>query len=257
MGPHSLTLLWGRGNLRKWKWVNLVASCRMSIIIVCPGCRKRYAVNEKFAGKTGHCPNCKHPIRVPAPPAEFKVHTPEEFADGGRSTTDMPVLKPIAREQTKFNPLAAAGIACAATAIFAAAFLGGNIGLLNNHGFFVAAGLAIISPLLALAGYSFLYDDELEPYKGNSLYIRSAICGLSYALLWGAFAYVSDIVLTGEVWNWVFVAPPFFAAGTMIAVTTFDLEYGNGFFHYSFYLLVIILLRWTAGLGWIWDINVK
>ncbi len=229
----------------------------MSIIVVCPGCRKRYAVNEKFAGKAGHCPNCKHPILVPAPAAEVKIHTPQQFAGGGRSAADVPVLRPIAREQMKFNPLMAAGIACAATAIFAAVLLGGKIGLLNHHHFYTAAGLAIISPLLAWAGYSFLYDDELEPYKSRSLFIRSAICGLTYALLWGAFAYVSDIVLTGEVWNWVFIAPPFLLAGTMVAVTTFDLEYGNGFFHYSFYLLVIILLRWTAGLGWIWDINVK
>ena len=225
----------------------------MSIIVVCPGCRKRYAVNEKFAGKTGHCPNCKHPIKVPALATEVKVRTPEEFENGGRSTTDLLVLKPIAREQTKFNPLMATGIACAAMVIFAAAFLGGKLGLLDHHHLFTAAGLAIISPLLAWAGYGFLYDDELEPYKGNSLFIRSAICGLTYALLWGMFAYVSDIVLTGEVWNWVFIAPPFLIAGMMVAVTTFDLEYGNGFFHYSFYLLAIILLRWTAGLGWLWD----
>ncbi len=229
----------------------------MSIIVVCPGCRKRYAVNEKFAGKTGHCPNCKHPVRVPERAAEVVVHTPEQFENGGRSTTDQLVLQPIAREQTKFNPVTAAGIACAATAIFAGAFLGGKIGLLNNHHFFTAVGLALISPLLAWAGYSFLYDDELEPYKSHSLFIRSAICGLAYALLWGVFAYVSDIVLTGDVWNWAFIAPPFLAAGTMVAVTTFDLEYGNGFFHYSFYLLVIIILRWAAGLGWIWDINAK
>jgi hypothetical protein len=235
----------------------MVASCRMSIIIVCPGCRKRYAVNEKFAGKSGHCPNCRHPIKVPLQAAEVKIHTPELFDSGGRSTTDQLVLKPIAREETKFNPLFASGIACAAVTIFACALLGGKIGLLNNHHFITAVGLAIVSPLIAWAGYSFLYDDELEPYKYKSLFIRSAICGLAYALLWGVFAYVSDVILTGDVWNWAFIAPPFLAAGTMIAVTAFDLEFGNGFFHYSFYLLMIILLRWTAGLGWIWDINIK
>jgi len=230
---------------------------RMSILIVCPGCRKRFAVNEKFAGKSGHCPNCKHPITVPAKNGEVIVHTPEQFDNGGQSTTGQLVLKPIPREEAKFNPLAAAGVACVATAIFTGALLGGKIGLFKDNLLVTALGLALISPLLAMAGYSFLYDDELEPYKSKSLFIRSAICGLIYALLWGVFAYVSDIVLTGDVWNWVFIAPPFFAAGTMIAVTTFDLEYGNGFFHYSFYLLVIILLRWTAGLGWIWDIIVK
>jgi hypothetical protein len=78
---------------------------------------------------------------------------------------------------------------------------------------------------------------------------------LIYALLWGVFAYVSDSYMTGDIWNWVFIAPPFLAAGAMVAVATLDLEYGNGFFLYSFYLLVIILLRWTAGMDWIWNIK--
>jgi uncharacterized CHY-type Zn-finger protein len=227
----------------------------MSILVVCPGCRKRFSVNEKFAGKSGHCPNCKHPITVPGKTGEVKIHDPEPFEQGGRSTTDQLVLKPIAREEAKFNLLTAAGIACVAVLIFAGALLGGKIGLFKDNLFTTTAGLVLISPLLALAGYSFLYDDELEPYKSKSLFIRSIICGLIYALLWGVFAYVSDSYMTGDIWNWVFIAPPFLAAGAMVAVATLDLEYGNGFFLYSFYLLVIILLRWTAGMDWIWNIK--
>jgi len=229
----------------------------MSILVVCPDCRKRFRVNEKFAGKTGPCPNCKYPIAVPAKAGEVKIQTPEQFEQGGRSTTDQLVLQPIAREQANFNLLTAAGIASIAGAIFAGALLGGKMGLFKDNHFTAAAGLALISPLLALAAYSFLYDEELEPYKGKSLFVRSAICGSIYALLWGVFAYVSDVTLTGEVWNWVFIAPPFFAAGTMVAATTLDLEFGNGFFHYSFYLLVTIILRWVAGMDWIWNINLK
>ena len=235
----------------------LIASCSMSISIVCPGCRKRYAVNDKFAGKTGHCPNCKHPIRVPVPAADVKIDAPQQSAIGGRSTAAFPFLKPIARQQIRISPVMATGVASVAAAIFMAAFLAGRIGLLDHHHFFTAVALLVVSPLLAWAGYGLVYDDELEPYRRKPLLIRSAICGLTYAALWAMFAYVSDVALTGEVWDWLFIAPPFLAAGAMVAVNTFDLEYGNGFFHYSFYLVVIILLRWAAGLGWIWDINAK
>jgi hypothetical protein len=227
----------------------------MSILVVCPGCLKRFSVKEKYAGKSGHCPKCKHPITVPNKTGEVKVHTPELFEQGGRSTKNQLVLKPIAREETNFDPLKAAGIACVAVLIFAGAFLGGKIGLFNDNLFATAVGLMLISPLLALAGYSFLYDDELEPYKNKSLFIRSAICGFIYVLLWGVFAYVSDNFMTGDLWNWVFIAPPFLAAGAIAAVNTLDLEFGNGFFHYSFYLLVIIILRWAAGMDWIWNIK--
>lgn len=227
----------------------------MSIIVVCPGCRKRFKVNEKFAGKTGPCPKCKHPIAVPAKSEEFKLHTPEEFGQGGRNPADQLVLKPLAREQFNFNPITAAIVTGVAALIFVGASLGGKMGLFKDDIFTTAAGLVLISPLLALAGYSFLYDEELAHYKGISLFIRSAICGLIYALLWGVFAYVSELILTGEIWNWVFIAPPFMAVGAMVAVNTLDLEFGNGFFHYSFYLLVTIILRWAMGMDWIWNIK--
>ena len=31
----------------------------MPISVVCPGCKVRFNVNEKFAGKKGPCPKCK------------------------------------------------------------------------------------------------------------------------------------------------------------------------------------------------------
>jgi hypothetical protein len=227
----------------------------MSILVVCPGCRKRYQVNEKFAGKAGRCPNCKFPITVPTKSEEVVIHAPENFKSGGRGTTGKLVLKPIDRAETKFNPLVAAGIVCIAIVFFAVAFTGGKIGLFQENIFVTIIGLLCISPLLTITAYSFLYDDELDPYKGKPLFIRAAICGLIYALLWAVFAYVSDTTLTGEVWNWVFIAPPFFAFGSIVAATTLDLDYANGFFHYSFYVLVTILLRWAAGMGWVWDIK--
>jgi hypothetical protein len=227
----------------------------MSILVICPGCHKRYQVKDKFAGKSGHCPNCRHPIIVPDKAIDLKIHAPEEFEQGGRDTSNKLVLKPIAREEIKFNPLVAAYIVSIAAVMFTGAFYGGNLGLFKDNLFITAASLALISPLLAMAGYALLYDEELEPYKGIEFFIRSAICGLIYTLFWGVFASISAVVLTGEVWNWVFIAPPFLAAGAMVSATLLDLEFGNGLLHYSFYLIITIILRWAAGMDWIWNIN--
>ena len=83
-------------------------SRRMSIIVVCPACRKSFKVSEKFAGQTGPCPNCKKPLRVPTKEEEVKVHAPEEFAGGGKTTSGKLVTKPIARVDTKLRPVAVA-----------------------------------------------------------------------------------------------------------------------------------------------------
>ena len=76
----------------------------MSIIVVCTECRKSFKVGDKFAGKSGPCPNCKHTIRVPEKSEEVKVHVPEQFAGGGRSKTGKLITKPIVRTNAKFNP---------------------------------------------------------------------------------------------------------------------------------------------------------
>ena len=77
----------------------------MSIIVVCPGCLKSFKVSDKFAGKTGPCPNCKRTLQVPTKEQEVKVHAPEAFAGGGKSTTGKLVTKPIARVNAKLRPV--------------------------------------------------------------------------------------------------------------------------------------------------------
>jgi hypothetical protein len=240
----------GTGSSRR-----MVASKRMSILVICPNCGKRFQAGEKHAGKTGPCPNCKKPLKVPTQTEQAVPYTPEEFEEGGRSPDGRLITKPTARRHSNFNLLMTVTILAAALLIFTAAFVGGQMGVFKNSFFFSALGLMLISPLLTLAAYSFLYNDELEPYKGKSLIIRATICGFIYALLWGIFTYLANFLLTGEIWNWFFIAPPFLAAGATVAFLALDLEIGNGFFHYSFYLLATIVIRWIAGLGWI--LNVK
>ncbi len=73
---------------------------------------------------------------------------------------------------------------------------------------------------------------------------------------WGAFALlVSRGVITGDVWVWLFVVPPFVMVGGMFALATFDLDFGDALFHYAFYLLATVILRWAAGLEWVWDVT--
>ena len=223
----------------------------MSILVVCPGCKKSFQVNDKFAGKSGPCPKCKATIRIPAKTEEVKIHTPEEFASGGRSTTGKLVTKPIARAQVKIEPVMAAAVGAAIVCVLLLTWFGG--GLLQIYplrGF----ALLIVSPVLVLAAYTFLRDEELEPYRSRELYIRAAACGATYVLLWAIFAYVRAVIRPEDLWQWFFMAPPFLVLGSLTAWVSLDLEPGNGFFHYTFYLLVTMLLGWIGGLGWIWDV---
>ncbi len=225
----------------------------MPISVVCTNCKARFSVSEKFAGKKGPCPKCKTVITVPDAPAEdVKIHVPEQFASGGKDSKGRAVLKPIAREETKFKPAAAAAIGGAVLVAFAIAFL--------LHLTFdkvplavIAVGLLIISPPLAVGGYTFLRDAELEPYRGRALLIRASLCGLAYAALWGAFYPLPAYgILTGEPWQWVFVAPIFISIGGGVAFATLDLDFANAALHYCFYLIVTQLLGVALGLPWLW-----
>lgn len=223
----------------------------MAIVVICPGCRSRFQVSEKFAGKSGACPKCKGKIKIPTKSEEVKIHGGEDFDKGGRDAAGQLVLKPIARQETRFSVRLALVIFGATVAAFAVAFLAG--GLFRNFIVFRGVGLLVVSPPLVYAAYTFLRNDELEPYSGKELHLRAAVCSLVYVALWGVFAYVSPRLLTGEIWNWAFVAPPFFVIGALTALASLDLDFGSGAFHYSFYVLVTIFLRWAAGMGWLWN----
>ncbi len=229
----------------------------MSILVVCPGCHKQFKVSDQFAGKTGACPNpkCDAKISVPTKDKEVQVHTPTEFAEGGKSRSGKLITKPIAHRQAKFTPVAIAVVAGAILLVLAVAFLGGRAGLFDQS-LPCIIGLLLISPPLTIATYILLHDDDLEPYQGKSLYIRAAICSAAYIGLWGIFGYVGDAeVLSGEMWEWLVVVPVFLVPGGLIALACFDLDFGDGLFHCGFYVLVTVLLRWVAGLQWVWNLT--
>jgi hypothetical protein len=225
----------------------------MSILVVCPGCRKSFKVSDKYAGKSGGCPNCRTTIKVPTKAEEVQVHAPEEFAGGGRSTAGKLITKPIARREIRLQPLMVVAIGGGALTVLLVSWAAGE--LIRSSTAVRVVGLLLVSPPLVLGAYSFLRDDELEPYRGTALYVRSAVCAVSYAALWGVYGYLAGMVLTGELWQWFFVAPPLLVAGALVALGCLDLSFGNGSLHYAFYVVVIILLRWTAGMGWVWEVG--
>ena len=104
----------------------------MSIIVVCPGCLKSFKVSDKFAGKSGPCPNCKRTLQVPAKEQEVKVHAPEAFAGGGKSTSGKLVTKPIARVNAKLHPVTTTLVAAAALLVLLATWFGRHLGLFDG-----------------------------------------------------------------------------------------------------------------------------
>jgi hypothetical protein len=226
----------------------------MPISVLCPGCQARFSVSEKFAGKKGPCPKCKQIITVPeVPKDEVKIHVPEEFASGGKSAQGRPVLKPIARKETKLKAGTIAAIAGSALAVFVLAYLLRGVSD-TVKGVLIFAGLMFVAPALVIAGYTFLRNDEIEPYRGQSLWARAGLCAVVYAALWGVYAILNGYgLIGGETYYWFFIGPIFIAAGAAASFATLDLDFGSAAMHYCFFLLVTLLLRAALGLPAVWN----
>lgn len=222
----------------------------MAIQVLCGGCKTRFSVSEKFAGQKGPCPKCKAVITIPQPTEEVVIHAPEHSEAGARDASGKLVLKPIERTETEFQPLvavAAGGLALAAL-IVALVMRGAE----SIPSLLLPLGAVLLAPPVCWAGYHMLRDDEqLEAITGKSLWIRTAVCSLLYAALWGAFAFFYMLFFSSApagVMQVFFMGPPFLFLGAGVAYCCYDFDLGTGFFHYSFYLLVTVLLRLAMGL---------
>ena len=223
----------------------------MAIVIVCPGCRKRFQVSDQFGGRTGPCPSCKTVIKIPTKAEEVKIHAPEPFATGGKGATGKVVLKPIARTETEFRPRTAALVAAAAMGIFLIAIFGREM-IPGSH-LLQSLMLLLVSPPLVMGGYFFLQDDELEPYRGKPLYLRAGIIAVTYVVLWFVFGrLIRDQIPAGELWLWLIAIAPFVVLGGLAGLAALDLDFGSGVLLYSFYALTTTLLAGAAGMNWIW-----
>ena len=87
----------------------------MPLNVVCPGCKKRFTVSEKFAGQKGPCPKCKVEIEIPALGDQVVVHAPE--SETLKDSKGQSVSKPILREETRFSPKIAIGVGAAALVV--------------------------------------------------------------------------------------------------------------------------------------------
>ncbi len=229
----------------------------MPIPVTCPSCHTRFQVGDQHAGKTGPCPKCKNPIKIPEKGDEVVIHAPELEA-GAKDATGKNVLKPIKRKETKFSlniTLVTVGIVILSIGI---AWVLGRSDLGDNQIWVLAGGAILLGPLLAYAGYTFLRDDELGVFDTNSAIVRSAACGLVYALLWGVYIFLGSQIFGDESFEQglemvqvVGLGVVAMGIGTFAAFVSFDFEPITGFFHYMLYLLVTILLRAVMGLPFI------
>jgi hypothetical protein len=219
----------------------------MPIEVFCAGCKTRFKVSDKFAGKKGPCPKCKTVITVPEKMPEVVVHAPQEF--GPKNAAGVGVLKPIARKETKVSPLVVVGILSGIIVVLIVAVV--LRGLDQVSVWVKGLGALALAPPLVLGGYAFLRDDELEPYRGLSLAVRVAVCSLVYAALWAAYAWLPALALNLnrlEMLHLLVVVPPIFLVGAFTANLGLDLEFTSAVFHYGLYVVVTVALCLLIGI---------
>lgn len=224
----------------------------MPIQVTCRHCLKRFQVSDKFAGKTGPCPNCKKPIEIPGLDEEVVIHAPRD--DAPKDSTGQSVLKPITRKETDFTKqgiLITAGIIVAVFAVAVMVRITGQQGAALFWAKLI--GLLVLAPPLVWAGYTFLYDQEREPYVGPELRNRVLICSAIFAALWCIYAFVPTYVFEldqAAEMSWTVFGITLcvmIALGALASAGAFELEYFSGIIHAGLYFIVIVLLAFTSG----------
>jgi hypothetical protein len=235
----------------------------MPIPVVCPGCKSRFSVSDQFAGRTGPCPKCKQPITIPKPAAaSVVIHEPEAPVSTSAGTGRAPTA-PLKKRDRPVPVSAFLATGGGAVTFMIAAFALRWIYPKSGSGeaaestipiWILALGAFAAALPSVILGYAAVRNRELEAFRGRPLLIRSLICSVVYAGLWGArWVLVSQGVLpadgTSEIFPWLYVGPLFVAAGSLAALATLDLDWGTAAVHFSFYVLFAALLRSLAGLS--------
>lgn len=222
----------------------------MPIQVTCPGCLKRFQVNDKFAGKTGPCPSCSKPITIPSKNEEVVIHSPEN--EGPKDSKGRPVFKPIQREETKVTlpmALVAGGMSLISLVVALAVRFTADeppTGLL-------VLGTIFLAPPLVLVGYWFLRDDELDGFHGKELIVRTAILSAIFMVTWGIYAvvpkYIGSYQSLAEVdlLSIAIVLPIMIGLGAVASVLTMELEGLQGVLHYLLYFAVTLILALVMG----------
>lgn len=221
----------------------------MPIQVTCPNCLKRFQVSEKFAGKTGPCPACKKPIKIPEANEQVVIHTPDDGAP--KDSKGQSVLKPITMKDpvlTNRMLLIAGGCVLGLVAVAIGFRLSGGTPLWAQ-----LLGIVALAPPLVRIGYSFVQARELAPYTGVDLRNRVLICSGLLAATWLVYAFVPAYVLELDgptEMSWTTAGIMFCVMGVMGALASmacFELDFFPGLIHAGFYYAVVIIAALIAG----------
>lgn len=222
----------------------------MAIQVTCRHCHTRFTVSDQYAGKKGPCPKCKSEIEIPKAEEQVQVHAPEGF--GPKDSSGKSVLKPLTRSDTKIGPIQIIGIIGTVVIAVVGAIAIGKSGIEKDSTqmwLMLGIGATIMAPILSYAGYTFLRDQERGSFLGTELWIRIAICGAGYALLWVVLPLVQFTVGEYDFVPVMIGGAIMLAAGAGIALATLELDYLMGLLHYGLYFGACLGLRWLAGVG--------
>ena len=229
----------------------------MPIDVTCSSCKTRFQVSEKFAGKKGPCPKCKHVITVPTAAEQVVIHAPE--TSGPKDSKGQSVLQPIRRQETRLSRVMIIAIVASVLLVLVGALVlrltypGGKVPMP-----ILIAGAILLAPPLSFAGYTFLRNDELAPLTRQELALRLIAPSVVYPLLWGIYWFVPaylDIDLTGNGLALAFVIPVVIVAGAICAQASLELEFGAAALHYTVYLAATIVLRLILGMNAYWNVD--
>ncbi len=222
----------------------------MAIQVTCPNCLKRFKVSDKFAGQTGPCPNCEKPIKIPDKVEEVVIHAPEH--SGPKDSKGRPVLKPIQRRETRLSRPVLIGAIVGVVVVLGIA-LGLRVTGEPPPTALLALASILLAPPIIIVGYWSLLSDEIEGFGRRELLVRSAICTVLFAGLWGMYAYLprylnerASMAEISGIELAVYV-PLMAAIGAAVAVLVMELEVMQGVALYLFYFSITFLLAWVSG----------
>ncbi|MGY8749553.1 MAG: hypothetical protein ACKVHR_16025 [Pirellulales bacterium] len=222
----------------------------MSIRVTCTKCHTRFNVSEKFAGKEGPCPKCKTKIRVPDKSEDVVIEAPASA--GPTDSTGRAVLEPVKRTETSLSivqwTLIIGSIVCFLVVALILRFSIEDVGQFPLWLMVVSA--VVIAPPLIFVAYTFLREQELDPYRGKELQARVGICAVVYPITWLAmpvacFAF-NDNYETG---SYIAAGIAMIFIGGFTGMFCFDFDFLMGSVHYGLYLGACLFGRFLSGVG--------
>lgn len=222
----------------------------MAINVVCPGCFQRFSVSERFAGQKGPCPKCGQVIEIPK--GDVVVHEEEGF--GGKGASGKLLTKPLERMQLAFSNGQIGLLAGGGAAVLLISIGLGFTGDFGGKVFVAALVQGLLGPVMAMLLYPFLAGSEdLGVYEGKELTTRGGLCGLGLALTWWGFLAAAYYLGMTNPISWVILVPCV-VIGVMAAYGALDISVPSGVLLYLVFFLVLLVLFWLSGLGWVWEI---